>query len=397
MQNVAEDSEVKGVTKGKRPLKIALIVLILIAVAELSSFLLLSQLNKMGFWPQEPTLHPYLGWRPPANATLRLSSHSAYWDLVEYNNIETDEGSRPITPISYKDPDIHVAITGGGPLMGVGTPNNANSIPSLVEKMIFEKMGIKAEVHNLSVGGYNSFQEMLFLLDFLKENKLDLAISISGLNDYINGFEEPYLRSTALVDSVYDRVRPLNEGLSFLSYIRSKSNFVEVMISVLPKAYVRFHDYISIGNESTFTLMLDDAPLDAAKLNDIDKRVNITSLHYSMINLLTKKFGAEFVVMLMPQTFTKDQLSDAEVKNAGSRVNVNGRVSNENLKVYGQKFYDGFVNIEKDYAFHDITNIFDDTKESMFVDMFTYNGPGAKRVAEEIFKNIEPTLRNMKK
>ncbi|MBF0381321.1 MAG: hypothetical protein HQL69_09905 [Magnetococcales bacterium] len=392
MENTTtENNNINNTVKKSRKLKFFVIFLAFIAVAELSSFILLSRLNSMGFWPQQPFFHPYLGWKPPANATLRLSSHAAYWEILNYHNIKTNEFRRPETPI-IDDPEMHVAITGGGPLMGVGTPDNEHSIPSLVGKLIHENLGIKAQVHNLAIGGYNSFQEMLNLLDYIKENPLDLAVSVTGLNDYINGLNEPHMRSTGLVDSVYQRAEVINNGMSLLSYIRTKSYAVEVMMSVLPPAYTRLHDYLSIQFGSTFTLMKEDPPPSDEMYKNINERVRITSLHFSMMELITKEYNTDFAVFLMPQTFTKKNLSEVEVKVSESWVNEEGRVSTDNLKLYGVKYYDRLNEVEKSYPFYDITDIFDNTNETRYVDLFTFNGVGAEGVARAIFERIKPIL-----
>ena len=106
--------------------------------------------------------------------------------------IEINEFGRPETPIKYEKPELNIAITGGSVIFGIGSSNNENSIPSLIEKKIYDNYAIKAEVTNLGVRAYNYYQEMMILYYYLVDNKPDIIISLSGFNE-VNQFTKHYI------------------------------------------------------------------------------------------------------------------------------------------------------------------------------------------------------------
>jgi hypothetical protein len=65
-----------------------------------------------------------------------------------------------------KNPKIRIAVLGGSSIFGVGSTSNATNIPSQIESKLNNKYKIKAEVTNLAVRGYNSFQELIPFTNF---------------------------------------------------------------------------------------------------------------------------------------------------------------------------------------------------------------------------------------
>ena len=63
------------------------------------------------------------------------------------------------------------------------------SIPSILEEKINNVYGIKAEVVNLALPGFTSYQELMELHDYFLSEKANIVISISGYSDITARFE----------------------------------------------------------------------------------------------------------------------------------------------------------------------------------------------------------------
>ena len=82
-------------------------------------------------------------------------------------------------------------MVGRSAVFGVGQTDNAKTLPSQLERELNRRTGLRVEVHNLAVGGYTSFQEMLALERFLSMHHADIVVSISGYNDAFAAGIEP--------------------------------------------------------------------------------------------------------------------------------------------------------------------------------------------------------------
>ncbi|MBF0193630.1 MAG: SGNH/GDSL hydrolase family protein [Magnetococcales bacterium] len=346
--------------------------------------------------------HPYLGWTVKTNAVRNSGTHCQHLETLSTGKISTDEEGRSITPLSYDNPDVKLVITGGSTMFGIGSTDNATTASSLLEKIIFEKKGLKAEVYNLGVSGYQSFNEMLTLHRFFKYQDADFVLAISGRNDSQYAFDEQDIRSASLINSVWDKARIINQleerhnpvyvGLRLVGlYLRSYSYSVQLLDKTIHLIRLK---YASIGqHESLKGSILKDAAQQRSDLFDnIPKRAEITSQNYSMMNTLSNENNAKFLMLLQPTTFTKKHLTNEEVKCSESRVHGPDRMSNKVLKIYESEFYKYFKTIKKSYIYHDHSEIMNNEKETAYIDMAHYNDLGALRVAQSAYGVLEPML-----
>ena len=138
-----------------------LVILVILVLTEVTSYYIILAFSKRGIWIKDAPYHPYLGYIPRSNITMRFGGHCPYRELLNYGYIKTNAEGRSVTPLAYDNPDIIIAITGGGPVFGAVSSSNEKTVPSQLERIINEETRIKAEVINLGVPGYQSFQEML--------------------------------------------------------------------------------------------------------------------------------------------------------------------------------------------------------------------------------------------
>ena len=368
-----------------------LVILVILVLTEVTSYYIILAFSKRGIWIKDAPYHPYLGYIPRSNITMRFGGHCPYRELLNYGYIKTNAEGRSVTPLAYDNPDIIIAITGGGPVFGAVSSSNEKTVPSQLERIINEETRIKAEVINLGVPGYQSFQEMLSLYRFLKTNKVNLIVSLSGLNDAAYGLEFPNIQSASLVPEIYDRAEIINNSMSLTRFLRSMSWTFDLVYVVGHKIERKMKDYLSDPDSKPRKVRADGKDKVRA-FDNIIERTNLTSLHYSLMNSLSRENHTQFAVMLMPTAFTKNNLSRKEELCAGSRVTNDIRISNDTLGEYEIKFFNQLKIIPKDYDFYDLTYIFNDNRETMFVDMDHYNDEGALKVAQEIFQRIKPMI-----
>jgi hypothetical protein len=191
--------------KIKRFLFICLLVFIPLVIMELFSFAYIKLTSEKGTYRNrvnqvDNPYHPYLGYVHAPNSTYDISKATS-----GEGTLVTDENGYSVTPaFSYANPEITVAITGGSTIFGVGSSDNSTTVPSILEKLINERLKVQAEVVNLALRGSQSFQEMLLVDRFLAEKKADFVLAITGRNDASQAIEEPTVEGAFLKKHIWD-------------------------------------------------------------------------------------------------------------------------------------------------------------------------------------------------
>jgi hypothetical protein len=378
--------------RGKKNLKYFIIALLIVVAGEFLAKYITFHWREQGIWIQDGPYHPYFGYKPRPYSKYRFGGHCPYPSLIKYSYIQTDEHSRSLTPFSPANPIYKIAVTGGGSVFGAGSSSEQTSLPSWLEIMVHEELSESIDVINISVPGHQSFQEMLVLSDYLKENKVDLVISASGLNDAGFAYEEDDIRSSSIGGEVRDRASVINDNLSLNNYLRSISYGYDLVFVVSTKLLRKFRDFLAdpVDNPRD-AVMSDDRGGDVYK--NIPKRAALSSLHYSMMNTMAENSGSKFMMVLIPTAFTKAELTPFEKSCAESRVTRDVRLSNNILRIYEGKFYDWLHKLPKSYQYHDLRGSLDGSSENMYIDLNHYNDAGARGVARAVFEIIKPTLK----
>ncbi len=328
--------------------------------------------------PAANLFHPYLGWVHPPNAAIDISFKSG-----GKTTILTDKDGYSITPYtSFEDPELTIAILGGSTMFGSGASSNKMTVPSYLEKIIVEKKGIKAEVFNLAARGYQSFQQMLVLHKFLNERKVDLVLAISGRNDVSIAAFCQEVRYVCLDDYVYSVtafVRRMEKGdfaiTELVSILRSKSYTVDLLFRLIEK----FRGVPMLGLYRTRILK-------KGNFENIEERVKIANINFAVMNTIAKEGGCEFIMLLQPIIYMKENLTKSEIDCIGKDEDVR-----EYEKEYVRRFYSRFRAQRKSYLFYDVSYSLNEA-DSAYVDQSHYNDKGAVILAEEVFRKIEPVI-----
>jgi len=368
--------------KHKKKLFWVLAYIILFAVFEGVSFLLvlifdLQRYDESLFKPPYNTFHPYLGWEARPSRMKGVT-------------IMTDENAHSITPLTFENPDINIVITGGSTMFGVGSSSNEMTVPSSLERIIYERMNIKAEVVNLSVRGYQSFQEMLSLHRFLKSNKADIVLSVSGTNDAQHAFYySSDIRSASLPLEVYKSVALIHKAEQGETIIRvhpgrSKLrllNSFNLLYHIAKKASSLYSNIAGVKEPSPRNVITSFP-------DNISERVKITITNYAMMNQNAREYGARFVMFLQPTLFTKSNPKEKEVR-LGKRMEKNYYIRKE----YGNLYYKAFRSSINNFTYYDLSKVFDrDNETETYVDICHYNDFGCYKLAEAIYTHIKPLI-----
>lgn len=382
----------KKLSKTKALIFTLLAVSLTLFILEAVSYLVVDRFSNVKGNPY----HPYLGWEAPENTTINVKSHCPQKELAVSGRLKTDDAGRSITPLHFEKPDLRIAVTGGSTMFGMGSSSNETTVPSYLEKLTYERTGIKTEVYNLAVGGYQSFQEMLALYRFLKDHRVDLVISVSGKNDAEYALDEPDIRSSSLTNTVYEKaafIKRLEDGEFSLSdawdfmntFLQSHSSTVMLIGKVIKFVRLRAMDSSAVYAEEQ-----DER---GSLFDNIPERAAITSLHYSMMSALSRENGAKYLMFLQPTAFTKKHLTEEERACSASRVVGYKRISNRLLGEYENRFFCELARRDKDYTFFDISELFREERSTRYVDMCHYNDEGARILAEAIYSTIEPLIK----
>lgn len=368
-----------------------LLVIIPLVIMELLSFTYLKLKTNKG--PYRDSVgqvanpyHPYLGYVHAPNKTFDTSKAR----IARVSRITTDENGYSVTPaFSYPNPDITIVVTGGSTIFGVGSTDNTSTVSSILERLINQRLNLRAEVLNLAMRGFQSFQEMVLLDRFFAENRADFVLAISGRNDANQAFEDP------IVEGAFLKKRIWNNAVS-LVHRAERGEFMAINIVSKLRSWSYTYDllYRQIIPHKKIGSWAQAPKLNLRKetVTDIKQRAKITATHFAATDQISKMNGATFVMILQPTPFNKTNWTAEENRNITSLK----QYKNDDLvSTYRQKeneFYSALREIEKPFHFIDLSNIFLESSETLYIDNCHYNDMGAEKFAEKIFESIRPML-----
>lgn len=388
-----------GIGKIKRGFFWCLLIIIPLVLMELFSFTYIKLKSAKGTYrerlkPVDSPYHPYLGYVHAPNFTFNISKKAVSRKM----RIKTDENGYSITPaFSYKDPDINIIVTGGSTIFGSGSSDNSTTVPSILERIINQHLDLRTEVVNLAMRGANSFQEMLLVNRYLAENSADLVLAISGVND-VGGLSE-------VVEDRFLRKSIWNNAVSLVHRAeRGDLIFINLVHKLRYWSYTCDFLYRQIKGDSrpaqTGSVRGSSQPFVApVKFNirrnapiDFKQQAKITATHFAAANQISTMNTAGFIMILQPSLFTKKNWSKKESYRIGRKWSA------ETLQTHRQnqdKYYEAFRKTEKPFPFIDLSGIFEEPNDTLYVDHVHYNDLAAEKFAEHIFESIQPTLQGL--
>ncbi len=341
-----------------------------------------------GLYVRSEVKHPYdpaLGWGMRPNADYPWQRCGGTME----GSIKTGADGHAITPYyAYPTPALKIAVVGGSTMFGVGESTEAHNVPSCLEKLINERSGIEAEVVNLAVDGFQSFQEMVALRQYLIENDADIVLSISGRNDAWYAASEPNARSAFLPDEAYHKTRfvrsveaeELNSlwvGLELLTRrLRSRSYTAELIHDITNPHDTHFR----------FEMQLEGLP---HSMDNVEQRARESNSNYAIMAQTAEAHGARFVAFLQPTAYTKASLGTHD---GGCVEMIEPKDFMQFYADYERVFYQRLLDQDRAFEFHDLTGCLDTLDDDAYVDACHYTDAGAYRLAEAVYTLLEPIL-----
>ena len=354
------DPSIGGISKIKRYFFWCLLIIVPLVLMELLSFTYIKLKSGKGTYreriePVDSPYHPYLGYVHAPNFTFNITKRG----ISRKMSIKTDNNGYSITPFfSYKDPDIIIIVTGGSTIFGVGSSDNSTTVPSIIERIINQRLNLRAEVVNMAMRGAKSFQEMLLVHRYLAENRADLVLAISGRNDVGRG--------------------PLSWSYTFdLLYRQLKSD-----------SRMAQGDLMNLAAPAELNIRRDASI-------DLKQWAKITATHYAAVDQISKMNAADFIMILQPSLFNKKNWSEEEAYRIKKRK-WNDEIVKKNRQLQDQ-YYEAYRKTEKPFQFIDLSGIFAESNDTLYIDHCHYNDLAAEKFAENIFESIQPSLQRIKR
>jgi lysophospholipase L1-like esterase len=273
----------------------------------------------------------------------------------------------------------------GGSTMWGTNARDAFTIPSIVAKTL-EGRGMSVETINFGETGYVSTQEVIsLLLQLRKGNIPDVAIFYDGVNDTYSAYQNQF---AGIPQNESNREKEFNllnpERLHDLkkSSVRGALNELST-VRFVKKLLLRLN-----LRKETKSMLQDD------KSDDKDSLAEQVIINYlgnmAIIKALAKSYGFRCVFYWQPTIFEKKDLSDYE-------KHVYGGQEEQDITNFYKKVYDVMRktgSLRDDNTFHDISNIFADFQEPVYVDWFHLTERGKNRIAQAMAEDLFPILKS---
>ena len=307
---------------------------------------------------------------------------------------------------------IKVVLLGGSSMAGVGAFDNRCTIASYLERLLNNNnSNIKYEVVNAGVGGYSSTSELSYFIIELVNYNPDIVVALDGWNDFWHSFP---LASDAAVYRDWAIPQRTNYQRSVEAFINSgKKKDKSIWEKIEHKRFTEVFWY-------TLRLLFGDVldkpfqgkkPFQYGKSvwgdNSIYVRDKINNTH-SHIPFMEKNWrsliGAATandikpIVLLQPVLpITEKRLTESEATGYNSfftRRYSSIELYEKSIRIFYKeaklminelkKYFSG----SKGVILEDISNIFNDEIDSMFVDPIHYSRFGNRKIAKFIASKI---------
>jgi lysophospholipase L1-like esterase len=304
----------------------------------------------------------------------------------EYINVDND-GIRLTTAAKPRPPasgtPVKIFMFGGSTLWGTGA-RDTYTIPSILQKELQDR-GAACEVINFAEGGYVSTQEVITLLLQLQRGHVpDVVVFYDGVNDTYSAYQQ---NVAGWPQNEFNRVREFN--LSNPEKTRQRRQMV-VQDVASGLATVRLLKGLlrrsGVRSQSVAAPQPSTSP--AWESESLPRDVLTTYLgNIELVKALSEHYRFKYLFYWQPTIFQKTNLTDYE---RGQRDEVRG------FEPFFQKTYDvvrqSGIAEKKEHSFHDLSLIFADMREPVYVDWHHLGESGNAIIARRMAKDVQAIL-----
>lgn len=326
---------------------------------------------------------PLLGWRNRPGALFysrdaETGKPFRHLKINEYGFVGNTNGDASEGPIDAST--FNIIVTGGSSVAGLAATSNETTFPSVLERLLNGKvpagrhLRARVRVINAGVGGYNSSQELIYLLFDLRYLKPGLVIMFNGINE--NWYRGSFSGSTDWHHNHHD-------VLKFERWLER--------ISILPATRVILAKGVRILGDAA-------APMPGYKNIRISYRSAPERYRANIeaVAAVANSDGVPFLYVFQPTSGGGGhRFTDEEVRLRQYFVPAKEGVKYESFvkRFYGE--FRGTIAVMRDkyqgnpnVVIADGSQIFDDVKESVYYDPRHYNDRGHSIVAEYLYRVI---------
>lgn len=303
--------------------------------------------------------HPFSSWRSIPNQKLKTIS-------INENGFRSKSLKNP----RFKN---NVLLLGGSVAWGFGATSNENIPSYLIEKILFEKYGLEYNVINIAEQMFTSFEELKVFMSTADELEPKLVISLSGCNDINAAYSNKYKSN--------DLYKISNNFFLWgvkLGIIHEK-NFFKKIIKILLRSYKKSSEF----NEDFLVIKKPGQKKIAMKLFE--------NKLYWMNNYCRFK-NIPIVHILQPDLHFKNYKSEFEQSYIDNIDTEKSKFISDSFKELEAKFFSKKINSENE-IYLSFLNIFDNFKNTIYVDKAHTSNEGYKIMAEKICLEISKNIK----
>ena len=259
------------------------------------------------------------------------------------------------------NPDYRIFVIGGSTTFGSATSSDDTTMPSYLKEFLTKNFNeYKIEVVNAGIPAAYSLPEKNMILNKVLDFKPNMLIIYDGWNDATRNYGLYHkIDSNSILDTV---VKEIKEG-----------------------------EYITLKVLVKFLSNVEYNPSKVLKVNteNFQNKTNLWKNSWQEICLLENQYNFKTVIVLQPLLGTGNKtLSIEEQKNLIHFDSVN-------LSEHYQLFADELKNLDSTCSLTlDLRHVFDSYSETIYFDAGHTSEFGNKIIANEIYKEILPTLKN---
>jgi lysophospholipase L1-like esterase len=303
-----------------------------------------------------------------------------WWQRPHRGNFVTiDERGLRLTPGEHEaGPDpVRILCFGGSTMMGMGA-RDAHTIPAVLARRLRE-LGYAVSVTNAGQLGHNSTQETIALHQFLKQGwRPDIALFYDGINEMFCA------EQTGAADHVMHEA-PRRAEFNLLYADRRAELIMAALMAAMPRTVRRMRELTGLA-------LRGPLPAGRVELGAIDlpllgrEIVDVYAANLRLIRLLAGLYGFRPMFFWQPVITTKrEKTTDERFYEAEFTTDIEAR-----RRLFGAVIDERRRHrelIDADDAF-DLSQLFDDRAEPVYIDFFHLSEAGNAAVAEAMLPAV---------
>jgi lysophospholipase L1-like esterase len=281
----------------------------------------------------------------------------------------------PTVTTGESRPPVKLLMLGGSSLWGFGARDD-HTIPSLIARALDER-GVRVQIRNLSEIGYVNTQETIALVRELQQGyRPDVVLFYDGVNDTTSALLE---REATVTTNEINRVREFN-------LLQSPSRLTTALIGKLVATSALFR------LASSAQKRLTRAPAGDPRLPSQEERRSLSNkivrgyvANVRLVEALGKSYGFRPVFFWQPVIYFKSHRVPFEEEEAAKfawTATMFGDV---------QTLLSSDAYLTSDSAFLDLSEIFKDIEELVFLDFCHTTEEANARIAETVVARLAET------